>query len=168
VKELHKDIIHYSSLFSVPIIFIALPTATLFSMELTNLDPNGGTVSIPFTFIVDRDYFGNTFPSAADIQLESLDTSLCVIGTSFIRLYSITDTEVTESTDPDYGPIITVNDNIGFTYTSDLANGAQSCNFAITLEPSGRDERINPFFTGSLVYQPGTYFWRQIPNCPMN
>ncbi len=130
-------------------------TATVFSLEISAV--TRGSETIPIAFVVDRDFFGPNFPTRGnDIVLTSNDPSTC--GTSSgtnIRLYILTDPEVEASTDAVYGPIITINDSITFNTPDTLQPGTHSCTFFIQLDPFIRNILRNPFFTASIVYQPG-------------
>ena len=60
-------------------------------------------MNIPFIFIVDRDYFGSSFPAFTDIILTSVNSESTVGGSS-TRFYPINAAEVTASTDAEQGP----------------------------------------------------------------
>jgi len=135
----------------VPREFIARPTATTFSTELTRINPSGDTVEIPFSFIVDRDYFGSSFPSWNDILLTLVNSQQCTINGHLNKIYTLNNSEVTESTDAVYGPVLIISDIIEFTYSSLLPLGPKNCTITILLEPDGRHWHQNTFFKLSVV-----------------
>ena len=119
-------------------------------------------MNIPFTFIVDRDYFGSSFPTVVtDIILTSVNSE-CTVGGSSIRFYPINAAEVTASTVAEYGAILTITDNVQFTYSGSLSPGSHNCNFSIQLEPIGRNHQVSDFFSTSVIYQPGMIYYYEI------
>ena len=114
-------------------------------------------MNIPFTFIVDRDYFGSSFPDFTDIILTSVNSE-CTVGGLSTRFYPINAAEVTASNDAEYGPILTVTDNVQFTYSGPLSPGSHNCNFSIQLEPNGRNHQVSDFFSTSVIYEPGIIY----------
>ena len=111
-------------------------------------------MNIPFTFIVDHGYFGSSFPAFTDIILTSVNSE-CTVGGLSTRFYPMNAAEVTASTDAEYGPILTITDNVQFTYSGPLSPGSHNCNFNIQLEPNGRNRQVSDFFSTSVIYQPG-------------
>ena len=126
-------------------------------------------MNIPFSFVVDRDYFGSSFPAFTDIILTSVNSE-CTVGGFSTRFYTINAAEVTASTDARYGPILTITDNVQFTYSGSLSPGSHNCTFSIQLEPNGRNNNISDFFSTSVIYQPGivtntSYYPVILSNC---
>ena len=117
-------------------------------------------MNIPFTFIVDRDYFGDSFPQFADVLLTSVNSE-CTVGGLPTRFYAINAADVTASTDAEYGPILTITDNVQFTYSGSLSPGSHNCTFNIQLEPNGRNYQVSDFFSTSVIYQPGMMYYLQ-------
>ena len=110
---------------------------------------------------MDRDYFGSSFPAFIDIILTSVNSE-CTVGGSSTRFYPINATEVTASTDAEYGPILTITDNVQFTYSDSLSPGSHNCTFSIQLEPNGRNYQVSDFFSTSVIYQPGMIYYYEI------
>ena len=111
-------------------------------------------MNVPFTFIVDSDYFGSTFPAFTDIILTSVNSE-CTVGGFSNRFYFLNAAEIMVSNDTEYGPILTITDDVQFTYSGSLSPGSHNCTFNIQLEPNGRNHQISDFFSTSVIYQPG-------------
>ena len=118
-------------------------------------------MNIPFTFIVDRDYFGSSFPDLTDIILTSVNSE-CTVGGLSTRFYPINAAEVMVSNDARYGPILTITDDVHFTYSGSLSPGSHNCTFSIQLERNGRNHQVSDFFSTSVIYQPGMIFYYEI------
>ena len=118
-------------------------------MEITTVNPGGGTVMIPISFVVDRDFFSAAFP----IRLQS--DGDCTVGGTNNKLYTSGSSEITEFMDVVYGPVIVIIDQVTYTYLPGLEPGTYSCNIGVFLDHA--DIQRNPLFSVSVTYRPGKH-----------